>query len=115
MTPTRRSFFASLAALAVAPKVLRTPAPSASAMVYLADHSNLPNGYARWSGYGLVNSYIPDRIRYSDLHESHVRMHLEDLRTGYEPMTPWDKARLARWRRHIRQHELAMERASNRA
>ena len=97
MTPTRRSFFASLTALAVAPKVLRTPAPSASAQMFLADQ----------------RPYRPSAFRY-DYHETHLRMHLEYLRTGFEPMTAWDKANEYAWRRHIRQHQLKVDRISNR-
>lgn len=101
MTPTRRSFFASLAALAVAPKVLKPyrvadMVPSATAQMLLADQ----------------RPYRPSAFRYDD-HETHLRMHLEDLRTGFEPMTSWDKANEYAWRRHIREHELFMERVSS--
>jgi hypothetical protein len=88
----RRSFFASIAAIVVAPKVLKT----------------IPTG---------TENYVHRSFRYSDDHDTHVAAHLADLRTNdwvdvYAiPDHPHlEAARRIAMLRHVRQHELAANR-----
>lgn len=97
MTPTRRTFFASLAALVVAPKVLKAVPPSDPTEAQVVD----------WLS------------RVQDDHERHVAMHCADLMDkdridifALSDHPHLDAANRLAWRRHLREHELAMKRVS---
>lgn len=109
MTPTRRTFFASLAALVVAPKVLKASAPTEAQVV-------------EWlSGFPEPRSASAEVFLAGDTsdHARHVAMHHADLMAndridiyavGDHPHL--DAANLIAWMRHVREHELAMKRVS---
>ena len=96
MTPTRRSFFAALAALVVAPKLKP---------YRVADM--VPSASAEWAWDDFA--YTPRKFRYDD-HETHLRTHLEDLQaTPPRGSTHLERANRIAWRRHLREHELSVQ------
>lgn len=84
----RRTFFASVAAVAVAPKLVAADIDSQT-----MDLARRMRRYSETPG-------------------------LKDFEARFDPLDPmshWDRANMRAWQRHIRKHELAMERVSNRA